>query len=103
VGDAVTELALETARQITADEIHPLDGGVDAAAVAAWNGASELPLASAAPTSHNELTAKLSSLHHTATIAFDVLQGGRVGASGATAALLGRCLREMGDLIGQLK
>jgi hypothetical protein len=94
VCQAVTELAVETDAQVTTAEFHTLNRCLDnaiAAAVTSWNGAHELSLAKGA--------VKLAGLHGKATIAFDVLANGRVAMSGATGALLGRCLREMGELI----
>jgi hypothetical protein len=94
VCQAVTELAVEANAPVTVAEFHTLNRCLDnaiAAAVTSWSGARELL--------HAKGTAKLAGLHGQATLAFELLATGRVAIRGPTGALLGRCLREMGELI----
>jgi hypothetical protein len=101
VCQAVTELADEQDAMLTNGEFHTLNRCLDnaiAGAVTSWNTARDKSLAKG--TERKELSRlELLNLVCTATVSFDALHAGRVGISGATAAILRKCLVEMRALL----
>jgi hypothetical protein len=104
VCQAVTELALEENAPVTTAEFHTLNRCLDnaiAGAVTSWNEERERsrPKLPPADTFREELGAELK----TAIAAFEALRTGRVGPSGATALVAGRCLNRMLSLLRDAK
>ena len=101
VCQAVTELAVEQGAMVTTVEFHTLNRCLDnaiAGAVTSWNAERDRTMAEG----EGHLAAfrrELLDLVETATVSFEVLRDGRVGSSGATAAVLGQSLVEMRTLL----
>ena len=110
VCQSITELASETATNISSDDFRILNGCLDGAIAGAvtqfdcGRGAASAGLA-AATENENErrgfLAHELRDLIHTATIAFAVVKSGTVGYSGSTGQIIDRALLRAGDLISR--
>jgi hypothetical protein len=98
VCQAVTELADELNTPFTTTEFHTLNWCLDnaiAKAVTSWNDERD----KSADDGRQRHDMALLNLVSTAAISFDALQSGRVGSSGATAAIVQRSLSEMRSLL----
>lgn len=102
VCQAITELADELHAPITADEFHTLNRCLDNAIAGAVTEYMRLRERSITA----EGTERLAVLAHdmrnrlsAATLAFEMLKVGTIGVSGSTAAILGRNLRALRELI----
>jgi hypothetical protein len=103
VCQAVTELALEENAAVTTAEFHTLNRCLDdaiAEAVTSWNEASDR---SRPPPPRDSFRDELRAELSTAIAAFEALRTGRVGPSGATALVAGRCLNRMLSLLRDAK
>jgi len=108
-GDAcqtITEIAIERAVVITANEFQKLNLCLDdaiAGAVTEYQRKRDLGAAAAGSEHTAEdlglFAHELRNLLHTASLAFGVLKTGNVGISGSTGALLGRSLGSLRDLV----
>jgi signal transduction histidine kinase len=99
---AVTELADELKAPITATEFHTFNRCLDdavAQAVTEYAQLRERTIAEEGRVHSGELAHELRNALAAAMLAFETITSGSVGARGSTAALLGRCLRRLGELI----
>jgi hypothetical protein len=102
VCQAVTELADETSAVVTTTEFHTLNRCLDnaiAGAVTSWDEERDKSEAKG----DGVFRRQLLDLIGTATVSFDALRDGRVGSSGATAAVLRHCLVAMRSLLDDPK
>ena len=102
VCQAVTELAIELAIPISADEFKTLNRCLDdaiAQAVTEYARQRELSLADRETERLGSFAHELRNLLSNATLAFEVLRSGTVGIGGSTGAILGRNLVALRDLI----
>jgi len=102
VCQAVTELADETKAPITAAEFHTFNRCLDdaiAEAVTEYGLQRERTITEAGRVRSGELAHELRNLLAAATLAFDAITTGKVGSSGSTAGLLGRCLKRLSELV----
>lgn len=108
-GDAcqsITELAIERSEPISTEEFRALNLCVDVAiadAVTEYAYQHDLAISADSARDNNEhlgfLAHELRNLLNSATLAFQALRTGGVGTAGNTAAVLGRSLTRMRDLI----
>lgn len=103
---AVTELANERKVPITVDEFHTFNRCLDnamAEAVTEFGRQRDQAVSIASTQTMNErlgcLAHELRNLVSSATLAFQAMEGGSVGLTGATGAVLGRSLMGLSDLI----
>ncbi len=102
VCQAVTELAAETNAPITAVEFHTFNRCLDdaiAQAVTEYGRQRERTITEDGRTRSGELAHELRNALGSAMLAFETISAGSVGPRGSTAALLGRSLRRLGNLI----
>lgn len=102
VCQAVTELAHETRAPITAAEFRVFNQCLDdavAQAVTEYGQQRERSIAADGRTRSGELAHELRNALGAAMLAFETITTGRVGPSGSTAALLGRSLRRLAELV----
>jgi len=102
VCQAVTELAVEQGAMVTTVEFHTLNRCLDnaiAGAVTSWNAERDRTMAEGEGGHMAVFRRELFDLVETAIVSFEVLRDGRVGSSGATAAVLGQSLVEMRGLL----
>ncbi|MGZ5082458.1 MAG: sensor histidine kinase [Usitatibacter sp.] len=102
---AVTELALEKGFPIGVEEFHTLNRCLDNAiadAVREYNYGRQVLADGAMVVSnerHGSFVHELRNLLNTASLAFEVIKQGRVGANGATGVVLGRSLEGLRELV----
>jgi signal transduction histidine kinase len=99
---AATELADETKAPITAAEFHTFNACLDdaiAQAVTEYGRQRERAITEQGTARSGELVHELRNALGSAMLAFETISAGHVGRSGSTAALLGRSLRRLGQLI----
>lgn len=99
---AVTELADETQAPITAAEFQTFNGCLDdaiAQAVTEYSQQREQSITQEGRVRSGELAHELRNSLAAAMLAFETITTGQVGPRGSTAALLGRSLRRLADLI----
>jgi signal transduction histidine kinase len=102
VCQAVTELAEEMKAPISAADFHTFNRCLDdaiAEAVTGYEQRRDQLVADAGRERLGGLTHELRNAIGAAMLSFQTLQGGSVGIGGSTAALLGRSLRRLHDLI----
>jgi signal transduction histidine kinase len=102
VCQAVTELADETRAPITAVEFQTFNRCLDdaiAQAVTEYGQQRERTITEDGRARSGELAHELRNALGAAMLAFETITAGSVGPRGSTAALLGRSLRRLGDLI----
>ena len=100
VCQAVTELAVELDVPISNADFHTLNRCLDnaiAAAVTAWSKDREAELSAPTGRFNDE---KMRNLVSGSLAIFAMLRDGRLGTAGSSAAMLGRHLEEMRDLLG---
>jgi signal transduction histidine kinase len=99
---AVTELAAETNAPITAADFRVFNGCLDdaiAQAVTEYGRQREKSIADEGKARAGELAHELRNALGAAILAFETISTGTVGLRGSTAALLGRSLRRLSDLV----
>ena len=103
---AVTELAVEKNKQVSADEFRTLNGCLDDAiadAVTEFGSQRDLLIADRGDRAMSErlgfLAHELRNFLNTAMLSFAAIKGGNVGISGATSAVLDRSLIGLRDLV----
>jgi signal transduction histidine kinase len=99
---AITELADETKASITAVEFHTFNGCLDdaiAQAVTEYTQQREQSITEEGRARSGELAHELRNALGAAMLAFETIRMGSVGPRGSTAALLGRSLRRLAELI----
>ena len=103
---AITELAMETDAPIATEDFRTLNRCLDeaiAGAVTTFQRETQQASSDQADQRGNErvgfLVHELRNLIHTATVAFDILQAGRVGIKGTTGAVLRRSLEGLRELV----
>ncbi len=103
---AITEMAFEHGEPVEAEEFQTLNRCLDNAiadAVTGYSSARDLILAKKGVDASNErlgiLAHELRNLIHTAMMAFAVIKIGKVGLSGATAAVVDRSLLRLRNLV----
>lgn len=102
VCQAVTELAQETQALITAAEFQTFNGCLDnaiAQAVTEYSQQRERSITEEGRARSGELAHELRNALGAAMLAFETIATGSVGPRGSTAALLGRSLRRLSELI----
>jgi signal transduction histidine kinase len=102
VCQAVTELAHETEALITPSEFQTFNRCLDdaiAQAVTEYGRERERSITEEGKARSGELAHDLRNALGAAMLAFETITTGSVGPRGSTAALLGRSLRRLGDLI----
>ena len=102
VCQSITGLAVETGEPITTGEFHTLNRCLDTAiAASVTEFARRRELASSAREAERmgHLAHELLNRLHSALLAFQVLESGKVGVSGVTGAVLKRSLIGLGELI----
>jgi signal transduction histidine kinase len=102
VCQAVTELADEMKAPITAAEFHTFNRCLDdaiAQAVTEFGQRREQSITDEAKARSGEMLHELRNAVGAAMLAFETITSGSVGPRGSTAALLGRSLRRLSDLI----
>jgi signal transduction histidine kinase len=102
VCQAVTELAFECDAKITVDEFHTLNRCLDnaiAEAVTEYGRMREQSLTDQGTERVGALAHELRNCLTTATLSFEILQGGKVPISGSTGALHRRSLKGLNDLV----
>jgi signal transduction histidine kinase len=100
--DAVTELAVEMKLPISATEFHVFNRCLDdaiAQAVTEYAGQRDRSIAEEGRARSGELTHELRNALGAATLAFDLVTTGKVAPRGSTAAVLGRSLVRMTQLV----
>lgn len=108
VGQAITELAVETSAPISAADFRLLNSCLDdaiAGAVSEYARERRLSDVDGESVRGNErlgfLAHELRNLTHTALMAFEVLRSGNVGVAGSTGTVLHRSLKSIGELVGR--
>jgi signal transduction histidine kinase len=99
---AVTELAVEKNASITAAEFQTFNQCLDdaiAEAVTGYAEQREQSISEEGRARSGELVHELRNALGAASLAFESITIGSVGPRGSTAALLGRCLRRMAELV----
>jgi signal transduction histidine kinase len=99
---AVTELAAETAAQITVDEFRTLNRCLDdaiAGAVTEYTAQRDQAMAEEGTQRLGTLIDQIRTRVSTAKLSFELLKQGHVGVGGSTSAILGRSLRTVCNLI----
>jgi signal transduction histidine kinase len=99
---AVTELAAETDAPITAAEFQTFNQCLDdaiAQAVTGYAEQRERSITEEGRARSGELVHELRNALGAAMLAFETITAGSVGTRGSTAALLGRCLRRMTEIV----
>jgi len=103
---AITELAIKESAQITADEFHTLNRCLDnaiASAVTEFGHQRDLTLSEERVRATSEALGNFAheqrNLLNTALLALRAIRAGKAGFAGATAGVLDRSLRGLGDLI----
>lgn len=109
VCQTITQLAMETAAPISADDFRTLNGCLDeaiAGAVTMYGHESEQRAAAKQLVETNRsnervgfIVHELRNLVNTAIVAFEVIKAGRVGVSGNTGAVLNRSLQALRSLV----
>jgi hypothetical protein len=102
LAQAVTELADETMAPITAAEFQTFNGCLDdaiAQAVTEFGQQREQSISKEERARSGELAHELRNALAAAMLAFETITTGQVGPRGSTAALLGRSLRRLAELI----
>jgi signal transduction histidine kinase len=102
VCQAITELADEMKASITAAEFHTFNGCLDdaiAQAVTEYTQQREHSITEEGRARSGELAHELRNAIGAAMLAFETIRTGSVGPRGSTAALLGRCLRRLSELV----
>ncbi|HWC65943.1 MAG TPA: sensor histidine kinase, partial [Thermoanaerobaculia bacterium] len=101
---AITELALEKDAPISTADFRTLNGCLDEAiarAVTEYGRKRDQTIAAADTERRGAFAHELRNILNTATISFEVLRTGNVGANGATGLILGRSLSRMRDFINR--
>jgi hypothetical protein len=103
---SITEMAFEEGVHVQADEFQTLNRCLDDAiadAVTAYSHGREILITAKGSQSMNErlgfLAHELRNLIHVATLSFSAIKTGSVGPTGATGAVVDRCLLGMCNLI----
>jgi signal transduction histidine kinase len=102
VCQAVTELALELQVPISTDDFHTLNRCLDnaiASAVTEYAHLREVTMSGADVRRRGFFAHELRNHLNTATLAFQVVQSGRVGVTGSTVGVLERSLRGLRELV----
>jgi signal transduction histidine kinase len=102
VCQSITGLAVETGEPITTGEFHTLNRCLDtaiAASVTEFARRRELASSDREAERMGHLAHELLNRLHSAMLAFQVLESGKVGVSGVTGAVLKRSLLGLGELI----
>jgi len=102
VCQSITGLAVETREPITTGEFHTLNRCLDtaiAASVTEFARRQELASSEREAERIGHLAHELLNRLHSALLAFQVLESGKVGVSGVTGAVLKRSLLGLGELI----
>jgi len=100
VCQAVTELAVQRDAAVSVADFHTLNRCLDnaiAAAATAWSADLKSELSAEEEEASNE--AKLRRMVTAALAIFEMLRAGKIGTGGSSAAMLGRHLEEMRDLL----
>jgi signal transduction histidine kinase len=105
VCQAITELAVERGAPITPEEFHTLNRCLDTAiaeAVTEYGRLQEEATSRRDLQRRGQIAHELRNVVQTALLSFKVLDSGKVGASGASAGVLGRSLVNLRDLVESL-